>query len=137
MARPYNALNGQEALEVLLSMIRRDLEATGEFPVGVTFPCLDIDYRVHFRVYPRENPDIEAEGALHRSDPKFKPDKLEVAVEGTVQKAVNGIGAEVVGDSKTENVELRPGISPDELRKEHGLKALRPELTKEGQVVEK
>jgi len=134
--RPYNALNGLELKQVILKQIETHLDATGEFMAGVTFPCVDISWNVSLKVYPKENPHIEAHGEISEKVEGFNP-RNRKPVELELAQNTLGIGAQVVGDPAKENVELRPGVSPDTMRTEAGLPVLKPELTKAAGMVEK
>lgn len=80
MQGAFNALNGSEALEVIMGKIREKLVATGEFKQHVTLPLLKFEFDVRVWAYPKNDlngaPGIVANttvGELNPADPKVDP----------------------------------------------------------------
>ena len=117
--KAYNAITGSEALEIVLTRLRRALENTGEFTSNVTFPCWKLEVSCSFEVFPRELPEIKAEikvqekqsGFQSRKEPKKHEVKDELGWVGAEPKHVEGEHDLVFG----------PGLEPDDVRKEHDL----------------
>lgn len=56
----FNALNGQEAMDVILTKVRAALEKTGEFKQNIAFPLPKFEFDVRVWVYPKQNLNGEA-----------------------------------------------------------------------------
>lgn len=78
----FNALNGAEALEVVLAKIRKSLESTGEFRQNIAFPMMRFDYDVKFWVYPKQpltgTPSINAQGGEGELPKEGAPSTIQV-----------------------------------------------------------
>jgi hypothetical protein len=73
--KPYNALNGREVMEIILSQIRRNLEADTRFSQHQTYPLISWRGKVAFNVYPNEPNKFDVDlGGGTLGDPKAAED---------------------------------------------------------------
>lgn len=52
--QPFNALNGLEAIDVILHQIKTKLLETGEFRPHITLPWIQLDWKVSLTVHPQQ-----------------------------------------------------------------------------------
>ena len=77
-AASFNALNGAEALTVIVNKIRSELERTGEFRENITFPLLKFKAQVQVWGYPKDDlngkpgVDLEYVAGEAEGDPSIK-----------------------------------------------------------------
>ncbi len=78
----FNALNGAEALEVVLAKVRKSLELTGEFRQNIAFPMMRFDFDVRFWVYPKQpltgDPSIKTTGGEGEVPKEGTPPSIQV-----------------------------------------------------------
>jgi len=55
--QPFNALNGIEAMNVILNQIKAKLLSTGEFRPHITMPWIQLDWKVSLTVHPLQAKD--------------------------------------------------------------------------------
>lgn len=103
----FTALNGQEALEVILTKIRAALEKTGEFRQNIAFPLPKFEFKVGVWVYPKQTltgePGIKVESVVGEAsgDPAIvvdqtgtitTPDKERLEANLPIPKAQSAVG---------------------------------------------
>jgi len=116
MKRPYYALNGNEIIDVILSEVRKSLEASGKFGIAKTFPQVSWNWRLEMDVYPSEPSkfEVSATGGKKTGETTLEP--LSVALEG----GKDGVGVK---------------IAPDQVRSDEGLQLMQP-VQKKGGIVD-
>jgi hypothetical protein len=80
--KPYNALSGAEIKEIILSEMRRQLEADDRFRQHVTYPLVSWSWKLAVNVYPNEPANFQvAVGPKTMGDPDAAHDHAEVQID--------------------------------------------------------
>jgi hypothetical protein len=80
--KPYNALNGREIMEIILSEMRRQLEADYRFKQNLTYPLVSWEWKLAMNVYPNEPSSLEAKiGPKTIGDPNAAETIAEVQID--------------------------------------------------------
>ena len=118
-SRVFNALNGQELKDLILSEIRKQLDADPRFESHLTYPVVEWESVTKIDAYPVADAhmEIETKGSVGTEEAVEKARKKQTA-EKIVVKSARKIGPE--------------GQAPDEARAEVGLPVMVPTPTKDG-----
>jgi hypothetical protein len=101
--KPYNALNGREVMEIILSEMRRQLEADTRFTQHNTYPLVSWQWKLAVNVYPNEPNKWEASvGPKTIGDPEAAndPNLAEVQIDLGTSRDVTAPAGETADSAR-------------------------------------
>ena len=101
--KPYNALSGKEVKEIILSEMRRQLDADTRFSQHQTFPLVSWTWKLAINVYPNEPSHFEAHvGPKTIGDPEVAgdPNLAEVQIDLGASRDVTAPAGETADSAR-------------------------------------